>query len=106
VQAYLAEDLEHPLAARILRAVPAAQQDVPSFALTTRGGGSIALDPSGSQRPRALFSFFQFDVELLEPSDSRMLGSRVYVRFRHANEPIAWRSLRSLRQFFLGRFHV
>jgi putative peptide zinc metalloprotease protein len=106
VEAYLAEDVEHPIAARILRESPAAQQDVPSLALTTRGGGTIALDPSQTRRPQALFSFFQLDVELLEPTASQLLGSRVYVRFEHPNEPIAWRFLRSMRQFFLGQFHV
>jgi putative peptide zinc metalloprotease protein len=106
VEAHLAGDLGHPLPARVLREAPAAQQDVPSLALTTRGGGSIALDPSRTQRPQTLFSFFQLDVELLQPTGSRMLGSRVYVRFKHGDEPIAWRVLRSLRQFFLGEFRV
>ncbi len=38
----------------------------------------------------------------------RMLtqGSRVYVRFIHGNEPVAWRILRGMRQFFLGQFRV
>jgi putative peptide zinc metalloprotease protein len=36
----------------------------------------------------------------------RTQGSRVYIRFIHGNEAIAWRVLRSLRQFFLGQFRV
>lgn len=106
VEAHLAEDLERPIPARILREAPAAQQDVPSLALTTRGGGTIALDPSRTQRAQALFSFFQVDVELLDPTGAGRLGSRVYVRFKHADEPIAWRIMRSARQFFLGQFRV
>lgn len=106
VEAHLAEDLARPIAARILRETPAAQQDVPSLALTTRGGGTIALDPSRTQRPQALFSYYQIDVELLEPIGAPRLGSRVYVRFQHGDEAIAWRVLRSLRQFFLGQFRV
>jgi putative peptide zinc metalloprotease protein len=106
VEAHVVEDLNRPIAARILREVPAAQQDVPSLALTTRGGGSIALDPSKTQRPQALFSLFQLDVELLDPMRMRAQGSRVYVRFVHGDEAIAWRVLRSLRQFFLGQFRV
>jgi putative peptide zinc metalloprotease protein len=106
VEARLVEDLEHPIAAKILREVPSAQQDVPSLALTTRGGGSIALDPSRTQRPQTLFSFFQLDIELLQPIQARTQGSRVYVRFLHGDEAIAWRILRSLRQFFLGQFRV
>jgi len=33
-------------------------------------------------------------------------GSRVYVRFDHGGEPIAWRVLRSVKQTFLSHFHV
>jgi putative peptide zinc metalloprotease protein len=106
VEAHVVDDLNRPIAARILRQVPGAQQDVPSLALTTRGGGSIALDPSKTQRPQALFSLFQLDVELLDPMRMRAQGSRVYVRFVHGDEAIAWRSLRSLRQLFLGQFRV
>jgi putative peptide zinc metalloprotease protein len=106
VEAHVVEDLERPLAARILREVPAAQQDIPSLALTTRGGGSIALDPSKTQRPQALFSLFLLDIEILDPVRMRTQGSRVYVRFVHGNEAIAWRVLRSMRQFFLGQFRV
>jgi putative peptide zinc metalloprotease protein len=106
VEAHVVEDLDRPIDAKILREVPAAQQDVPSLALTTRGGGSIALDPSKTQHPQALFSLFQLDVELLDPMRMRTQGSRVYVRFLHGYEPVAWRFLRSTRQFFLGQFRV
>jgi putative peptide zinc metalloprotease protein len=106
VEAHVLGDLGRPIAARILREVPAAQQDIPSLALTTRGGGSIALDPSKTQRPQALFSLFQLDIELLDPIRMRTQGARVYVRFVHGNEAVAWRVLRSLRLFFLGQFRV
>jgi putative peptide zinc metalloprotease protein len=106
VEARVLEDLDRPIAASILREVPAAQQDVPSLALTTKGGGSIALDPSKTQRPQALFSLFQLDVELLDPMRMITQGSRVYIRFMHGNEPVAWRMLRGIRQFFLGQFRV
>ena len=105
-QARLAEAPDRAVAASVLRAAPAAQVDVPSLALTTRGGGTIALDPARTQRPQALFSYFQVDVQLAQPIGAGRLGSRVYVRFKHPNQPIAWRILRSARQFFLGQFHV
>jgi putative peptide zinc metalloprotease protein len=106
VDAYFAENLDQPVPARIRREVPAAQNDVPSMALTTQGGGPIVLDPSHPQKPQSLFSMFQFDVDLLEPVPPRMAGARVYVRFDHGREPLAFRLLRALRQFFLGQFHV
>jgi putative peptide zinc metalloprotease protein len=106
VDAYFAENLDRPVPARIRREVPAAQSDVPSLALTTQGGGPIVLDPAHTQKPQALFSMFQFDVELLEPVPPRMAGARVYVRFDHGNEPLAFRMLRGMRQLFLGQFRV
>ena len=106
VEARLAEDLAHTLPARLLRVTPAAQVDVPSLALTTRGGGTIALDPSRTERPQALFSYFQVDVQLDEGAAADRLGARVYVRFKYPDQPIAWRILRSARQFFIGQFHV
>jgi len=106
VDVRLVDDIDHPLAAHIRRETPAAQQDVPSLALTTRGGGEIALDPSHNQRPSALFSYFLVEVELSEPRLIRYLGSRAYVRFSFGDQPIAWRLLRSARQFFLGQFRV
>lgn len=106
VEAHVTEDLARPIPAHILREVPAAQQDVPSLALTTQGGGSVALDPSKTQKPQALFSLFQLDIGLLDPVRMQTEGSRVYVRFLHGDEPVAWRMLRSVRQFFLGQFRV
>jgi putative peptide zinc metalloprotease protein len=106
VDVYFAEDLQRSVPARIRREVPSALSDVPSLALTTQAGGPIALDPAKTQRPQALFSWFQFDVDLLEPVPPRLAGARVYVRFDHGKEPIAWRILRTARQFFLGQFRV
>ena len=106
VEAYFAENLEQPVPARILREVPAAQTEVPSLALTTQAGGPIVLDPAKQQKPTSLFSMFLFDVNLLEPVPPRLAGARVYVRFDHGYEPLAFRFLRTFRQFFLGQFHV
>jgi putative peptide zinc metalloprotease protein len=106
VDVYFAEAMNRPIPAHIRREVPSAQNDIPSLALTTQAGGPIALDPGKTQKPQALFSWFQFDVDLLEPVPPRLAGARVYVRFDHGKEAIAWRVLRTLRQFFLGQFRV
>ena len=105
-QARFADDPARPFVGSVLRAAPAAQMDVPSLALTTRGGGVIALDPGRTQRPQSLFSYFQVDVQLAPSRGADRIGARVYVRFKHPDQPIAWRMLRSVRQFFLGQFHV
>jgi putative peptide zinc metalloprotease protein len=105
-EARSADDPARRIAARLLRVAPAAQVDVPSLALTTRGGGAIALDPNRVQRLQALFSYFQVDVELDEPQGPKRLGSKIYVRFKLPDQAVAWRLLRAGRQYFLGQFHV
>jgi hypothetical protein len=41
----------------------------------------------------------------ISPADA-FAGSRVYVRFNHGVEPIAYRVLRAIKQTFLSHFHV
>jgi putative peptide zinc metalloprotease protein len=101
-----ATDMERTIPAHLVRAVPAAQFDLPSMALATQGGGTIVLD-SRSQQPKTLEGVFVFDLEP-DTSDAPplLLGSRVYVRFDHGAEPVAWRWLRGLRQIFLKTLNV
>ncbi|CAX24833.1 protein of unknown function [Methylorubrum extorquens DM4] len=106
VAARLAEKPEEVRAGSILREVPGAQQEIPSLALATQGGGTIAVDASNPQKPVALQSIFVFDVQLAGGLPFNVLGERVYIRFDHGAEPIAWRALRSLRQVFLSQFRV
>ena len=91
--------------ATITRAVPAAQFDLPSTALSTQGGGGVVLDTSTGQ-PRALEGIFVFDLAPMRGAGPLLLGSRVYVRFDHGAEPVGYRLLRTIRQVFLSRFNV
>ena len=101
------DNLDKTYAARVAREVPSAGQEVPSLALTTQGGGSIAIDPSAkSSKPQALFGLFQFDVTLKAPVPVDYAGERVFVRFDYGKEPIAWRIGRAFRGAFLNHFHV
>ncbi len=106
VAARLAERPEEVRVGAIRREVPGAQQEIPSLALATQGGGTIAVDASNPQKPIALQSIFVFDVQLAGGLPFNVLGERVYVRFDHGAEPVAWRGLRSLRQVFLSQFRV
>ena len=90
----------------IRREVPAAQQDIPNIGLTTRGGGDIALDPSRTQKPEALFSYFLVEVKPQESAPFSRLGIHASVRFSLPSEPVAYRILRSVQQFFIGQFRV
>ena len=107
VDVRLVNDIAAVYPGRIAREVPAAGQEVPSVALTTQGGGTIATDPNAkSSKPQALFGLFQFDVALQSAIPLAYAGERVYVRFDFGREPIAWRVARALRQAFLSHFHV
>jgi putative peptide zinc metalloprotease protein len=100
------ERIESSVPAEILRETPAAIDKAPAPSLTQDGGGPILLDPSSPNHDRPLDRFYQ--VELAVP-DSHMLeriGSRVFVRFDHGDEPIAWRVLRSVRQLLLRAINV
>ncbi|MEP9378771.1 peptidase M50 [Aquabacter sp. CN5-332] len=101
-----ADNIDHPVPASLSREVPAAQEDLPSPALSTMGGGEIAVDASKPDAPRALESLFQFELQVPGLSATERIGGRVYVRFDHGWEPIGFRMVRALRQLFLREFNV
>jgi putative peptide zinc metalloprotease protein len=92
----------------IVRAVPAADQDLPSSALTVTNGGSIATDPRDDKHAKAFERLFQFDVALPE-SDALTtagFGSRVFVRFDFNWQSVGAVLYRHVRQALLSRFEV
>ena len=91
--------------ARIAREIPAASNRLSNLALSSIGGGQAALDPTNTQEPKALDSWFE--VELVLPATrTHVLGEHVYARFEHGSEPLAWRIYRAARQLFLRQFAV
>ena len=91
---------------RMVRQVPAGEAYLPSRALATDGGGSIATDPRDSSGPKALERMFQFDLALSGAPRLGVFGERAYVRFEHRREPLALRWYRDVRRLFLSRFGV
>lgn len=106
VDVRLAEEIGRIYSGRIAREVPAATDELPSTTLGQNGGGEIAVDPTDKRGAKAFETVFQFDVELPGPSGLRNLGSRVYLRFDHGDEALAWQWYRRLRQLFLRKFSV
>ena len=103
----LADDLSRVLAARVVRAVPAAAGEVPSGALVASGGGRLASDPRDPQGRKTLQSVFVIDVEPLSPLLlAPAYGQRVHVRFEHRPQPLAVQWYASLRRLFLTHFSV
>ncbi len=102
----LAEQLNNTIITSLGRQFPAGSYQLPSPVLSTNGGGTIPVDPTDPEGLRTLKKMFQFDVVLPEIGKTINLGGRVYVRFDHGSEPLAFQWYRSFRQLFLRRFNV
>ena len=105
VEVKFAGRLYSSYAANIRREVPAASNRFTNLALSTVGGGRVPVDPHDSKEPKALDSWFEFELEIPN-SEAFVLGEHVYVRFEHGAEPLAWRAYRGVRQLFMRRFVV
>jgi len=92
-------------AARVVRAVPAAMNELPSAALGREGGGAVATDPRDQTGRKALVSHFEYELALPEQFPYRFIGSRASVRFEHPAEPLIYRMWRGVRRLFLAFFH-
>lgn len=92
--------------ARVSREVPAATHALPSAALGKSGGGSIAVDPADPEGLKSFEPVFLYDLEVEGDLPRRYLGSRVYVRFEHEREPVAFQVYRAARQLLLRRLSV
>jgi putative peptide zinc metalloprotease protein len=105
-------DRHTDLASHLVRAVPAAETNIPSQALTTANGGTISTDPRDSKGAKAFERLFQFDLALPDggPAASALaasgFGTRVFVRFDFAWEPVGTMLYRRIRQGLLSRFEI
>jgi putative peptide zinc metalloprotease protein len=109
IRVRLAHAPERVLQGRLEREVPAGVEYLPSLALATEGGGQLATDPRDAQGARTMERTFQFDVAVDLPeaeAATLFFGERVYVRFEHPPEPLAFQWYRSVRRLFLSQFHV
>jgi putative peptide zinc metalloprotease protein len=106
VDVKLAESVKTTIPATLSRGVPAAQQQLPSGVLGSKGGGSIPVDPSDHNGLKTLESVFVFDVTLQEAPVVWRIGQRAYVKFDHGKQPLAEQWYRLGRQLFIRRFGV
>ncbi len=100
------ERIETSVPARVLRETPAAVEKAPAPSLTQDGGGPMLLDPSSPNHDRPLDRFYQIELAVPDSNLLQRIGSRVFVRFDHGDEAIAWRALRSVRQLLLRALNV
>lgn len=83
------------------REIPAATYKLPSKALSQNGGGKIQTNPFDEEGVKTKDQYFQFEIELPDSIKDIYIGQRVYVRFSHGYEPIAWQWYRSFEELFL-----
>jgi putative peptide zinc metalloprotease protein len=95
-----------PVPARIVRAVPAASEQLPTRALGGSGGGTLPVDPRDPTGLRTMEKVFEYDLALPDEGWGRFIGQRVYVRFDHGYEALGRQLYRAGRQLFLSRFGI
>jgi putative peptide zinc metalloprotease protein len=100
------ENIDEIIAGKISREVPGALQQLPSMILSTTGGGQIAIDPTTGSQMKTFDKMFQFDIEPETLRPSILIGGRVYTKFYHGYEPLAFQWYLHIRQLFLKRFNV
>ncbi len=106
IELVFAPDLGTSYAGRLLTENPQATLFLPSKVLSTEGGGNILIDPDDSSGRQMLEEMFQLDIVIDAAIERPFIGSRVYIRFYHASEPLLFRWQRSIRQLFLTHFHA
>lgn len=102
----LADSIRHAAPVTLIRPPAGGVDELPTPALGLSGGGRIATLPSDPNGVKTVERVFMVDLALPEELPPAAFGERVYVRFDHGWEPLAWQGLRRLRQLFLGRFGV
>lgn len=106
VKVRLPEKITRTLPASLVREVPAGTEHLPARVLSQAGGGEVPIDPRDEKGVRAYRKVFLFDVHMPPQSHLFNVEGRVYVRFNHGFEPLAWRWGRAVRQVLLRRFNV
>lgn len=102
VEIRFVEDINQTYITDVSREIPAATYKLPSKALAQQGGGNIQTDPFDTDGIKTKDQYFQFEVALPENAMTSHIGQRVYVKFRHGNEPLAMQWYRSFEELFLN----
>ena len=93
-------------AGTIERTIPSATDRLPNMALSSAGGGNIALLPQEQPDARALEKFFEFHIAVSGDRERLRMGQRAHVQLIHGSEPLALQWWRRLRQLFLRQLSV
>jgi len=106
IELRLSDNVTKKFTGMVMREIPAAMDVLPSPVLGSSAGGRILTDPADASGEKALQKFFQMDVALPIDAKLNFFGERVYVRFKHEAEPIAFQLYRAVRQLFIRSLGV
>jgi putative peptide zinc metalloprotease protein len=98
--------IERIVDATIKHATPGGSNKLISPVLGTVGGGQIPIDPRDTSGMSSFQRVFEFELDTSDKSILQQAGMRVHVLFDHGYAPLGMQVYRSLRQLFLGTFHV
>ena len=101
-----ASDAQREYSATIIRQAPEGTNQLPSAALSTRGGGQFIATPGSNNELIVQQKVFLVDLHFDHQQQDIPLGSRAYVRINHGAEPLATQLYRRVRQIFLRQFNV
>lgn len=106
VEVRLADKINTPVQATVIRQTPSGSHVLPSRALGAAGGGDIAVVRNDEAGTTTADKVFQIDLSLPEGIDVSGLGTRAFVRINHGREILANQWLRSIRQLFLNKLPI
>lgn len=92
--------------ATVIRQAPEATNQLPSAALSTRGGGRFLVNPESNDELITQQKVFIVDLDFDPGQFNIPLGTRAFVRIDHGGEPLATQMYRRIRQVFLRQFNV
>ncbi len=98
--------IERVVPASLVRALPGALDRAPAPALAPDGGGPMLADPGSPRGERPLDRWYGLELRAEADGLSDRIGGRVFARFDHGAEPVAWRIWRATRQLLLQVLHV
>ncbi len=101
-----ATDIAREYTGKIIRQAPEATNQLPSAALSTRGGGKFMVKPDSKNDLLVQQKVFLVDLQFDSQQQHIALGTRAYVRIDHGGEPLATQLFRRVRQVFLRQFSV
>jgi putative peptide zinc metalloprotease protein len=104
VEVRLADRASAAITGSLVRDVPASTRELPSAALSDRGGGPFIARPDDKDGLQISEPVVLVDLELPGTLLTRV-GGRAWVRFDHGAEPLAQQWYRRGRQLFLQHFN-